>query len=163
MRLGLCTVKCLTPSVRVNFYSCYNTSCLSSHQAFSDSLCTLGTCAQPRAAACEGGIEPILCYQAEEIRCTHKATIKSSRKWETVSTDKFSKGREKREPISSEKTAEEMKLELDLEGFRIDWRERHGTSGQQRLICKKTEASGRIKTLAFCKHVYLILVSLIVK
>lgn len=119
-------------------------------------------CAQPHAGACEGSIEPILCYQVVEIRCTHKATIKSSRQWETVNIDKLSKGREKREPIWSEKTAEEMKLELDLEGFRIDWRERHGTSGQHRLI-KKTETFERIKTSAFCKHVYLILVSLIVK
>ena len=131
MRLRLCIVKCLTPSVRVNFYSCYNISWLSSHQAFFDSLRTLGTCAQPHAGACEGSIEPILCYQVEEIRCTHKATIKSSRKWETVNIDKLSKGREKREPIWSEKTAEEMKLELDLEGFKTDWRKRHGTSGQQ--------------------------------
>lgn len=63
---------------------------------------------------------PFSAIRLEEIRCTRKATIKSSRKWETVSIDKLSKGREKREPISSEKTAEEMKLELDLEGFRID-------------------------------------------
>lgn len=85
-----------------------------------------------------------------------KATIKSSRKWETVSIDKFRKGREKREPLWSEKTAEEMKLELDVGGFRLDWRERHGTSGQYRLICKKTETSGRIKTSALHKHVYLL-------
>lgn len=73
------------------------------------------------------------------------------------SIDKFRKGRVKREPIWSEKTAEEMKLELDLEGFRLDWRERHGTSGQHRWICKKTETSGRIKTSALCKCVYLFL------
>lgn len=48
-------------------------------------------------------------------------------------------------------------IELDVEGFRLDWREKHGTSGQHRLICKKTETSGRIKTSALCKHVYLLL------
>lgn len=148
------------PHLSVHFYYCYNISWLSSHQALFGSLCTTGACAQPHAGSCEGSVEPILRYQAEEIRCRCVAT-KSSRKWETVLTSS-GKG-ERSVNTSGQRRLQRKWNELDLEGFRIDWREGDGNSGQHRWICKKTETSGRMKTSALCKRVYPPLVSLIVK
>lgn len=72
-------------------------------------------------------------------------------KWETVSIDKLSKRRE-REPISSEKTAEEMKLRLDLEGFRIDWRGKTWDFWATEIDLQEDRGFWENKDISLCKH-----------